>query len=168
MNLMNKEIDSGQRRDFLSGMVFLVIGILTILLAIQHPIWTISGPGEGFFPLLTGLIIIGSSLVVMTPTLRIYIRQEEARKAVNAEQQESTDMFKVFSYGILMILYGISFEAVGFLMDTVVFLVLILKFVERRGWASSLLYAFSVTIVSYVLFAYLLSVNLPKGLIRWF
>jgi putative tricarboxylic transport membrane protein len=167
MNIFNKDIDGIKKSDFLSGFVFLVIGLLLILLAMQHPIWTSSGPGEGFFPLLIGLVIVGTSSIIMASALRILIRQEKNQKVIYTEKKRSTDVFRVCSYGILMLLYGISIETIGFLISTILFVFLILKFVERRGWWNSVFYALSGTVIFYFLFSHILGVRLPYGLIKW-
>jgi putative tricarboxylic transport membrane protein len=154
-------------KDFLSGTFFFLLGLFLVVLSILHPIWTKYGPGEGFFPLAVGIIIIGSSLILMIRQFRVFIH--EVRKGRETEQHEKkvTDLLRVCSYIILVVLYGLSIESIGFLIGTVLFVFLILKVIERQSLKTAVFSTLVVTIASYVLFVYFLGVRLPKGLIKW-
>ena len=154
-------------KDFLSGTFFFLFGLLLVFLSILHPIWTKYGPGEGFFPLAVGIIIMGSSLMLMVSQFRLFTH--EVRKGRKTEQQEkkATNLLRVCSYIILVVLYGLSIESIGFLIGTVLFVFLILKVIERQRLKTAVSFTLVVTIASYVLFVYFLGVRLPQGLIKW-
>lgn len=153
--------------DFLSGLFFLLVGLLLVFLSIRHPIWTKYGPGEGFFPLAVGILIIGTSLILMAGQFRLFTHEVRKGRITGQQEKKATELFRVCSYIILIVLYGLFIESIGFLIGTVLFVILILRVVERQRLKTAVFFTLVVTITSYVLFVYFLGVRLPQGLIKW-
>ena len=154
-------------KDFLSGTFFFLFGLLLVFLSILHPIWTKYGPGEGFFPLAVGIIIMGSSLILMASQFRLFTQEVREGRKTEPQEKKGTDLLKVFCYIILVVLYGLSIESIGFLIGTVLFVFLILKVIERQRLKTAVSFTLVVTIASYALFVHVLGVRLPRGLIKW-
>jgi putative tricarboxylic transport membrane protein len=154
------------KKDFSSGLFFFGLGLFMAFRSIQHSVWSKLGPDEGFFPLCIALIIIGVSLIIITGSF-ISARLRKKERKSEAQEEKVFNVFKVSSYAVLMLLYAVLFGSVGFLITSALFLVLILKYVERQGWKITILLGLSSVIISYVLFVYFLGVFLPKGLISW-
>ena len=154
-------------KDFLSGTFFFLFGLLLVFLSILHPIWTKYGPGEGFFPLAVGIIIMGSSLMLMVSQFRAFTHEVRKGRETEQQQTKAAELLKVGSYILLVVLYGLSIERIGFLIGTVLFVFLILKIVERQRLKTAVLFTLVVTIASYALFVHVLGVRLPQGLIKW-
>lgn len=153
-------------KDIFSGIFFLFSGLFLGYLSLRLSIWSKFGPDEGFFPLVVALIIIGVSLIIILKAFHLNrIKREENR--FHQEQGEQTSTFRVCSYVLLILLYGVLFEGVGFLITSTLFLILILKYVERQGWLTTIFLGIGSIIISYILFVYLLGVFLPHGLIKW-
>jgi putative tricarboxylic transport membrane protein len=153
------------KKDFYSGIFFLGLGLFLAFKSTQFSVWDRSGPQAGSFPLGVAVIMIGVSLFVVVKSLTARVK-----KKGEMEEIQETAIFessKFLSYVILMLFYSLSFESVGFVITSALFLVLVIKLVEKESWRATLLVGSVSIIVSYILFGYLLSVPLPKGLIKW-
>jgi putative tricarboxylic transport membrane protein len=155
------------RKNVLSSLCLLILGLFLGSQSIRFPIWGTTGPQAGFFPLCVAIVIIGLSLSIAIKSL-ILIRAGDTGKASGPIERRSSDIYKVTSYVILMIFYGIFMERLGFLITSAFFVILCLRYVERKGWRNTLLIGLGSVGVSYMLFVYLLGVRLPKGIIEWF
>lgn len=132
--------------------------------SIQLSVWSKFGPDEGFFPLAVAIIIVGLSLIII---IRTFLTTEgEKRKKITEEQKKRERIFKVSAYSILMLIYGLLIERIGFLISSTLVIIPLLKIVERQTWKATVLLGFGSIVICYVLFVYFLSVPLPKGLIR--
>lgn len=153
------------RKDFFTGCFFVFFGLFVVFLSMRLSVWSIGEPREGFFPLIIGIIIVGVSLLMTIKSLNILSRSKAKEEILEGHGNGKSYIIKLYSYIILMLLYGISIEKVGYLITSALFLMVALKFVEKRGWKSSILVTVAVTTISYVLFGFLLKVPLPEGLI---
>ena len=153
------------KKDFSSGFFLLALGLFLVFSSIRLSVWTGLGPQEGFFPLVTGIIIIGCSLIIVIKSLSLTQVTEKEGK-FNEQEKNEVNIFKVFSYGLLMLFYAILMESVGFLITSALFLTLILKYVEKQDCKITILVALASIIISYLLFVYFLGVPLPKGIVK--
>jgi putative tricarboxylic transport membrane protein len=131
---------------------------------VRLSVWGRSGPEAGFFPFVIAVVIIGLSLFVTGRAT--FNRAQEKEKISKKPEDNRINIFRVSSYGILMLLYGVSIVRVGFLITSVLFLFLILKYVERQSWKITILLGSASMLISYLLFVYLLKVPLPRGFIK--
>lgn len=83
------------------------------------------------------------------------------------EDNGEVNYSRVCAYIILMLLYGLFLEKVGWLIITAAFLLLILKYVEKQSWKKSIILTISSLAAIYLIFVYFLSIQLPKGPITW-
>lgn len=65
----------------------------------------------------------------------------------------------------LFLLYVVVFERLGFLLDTFLLLMLLFTYFNRGRWLVNVLTASIFSVVTYLIFAKLLGVTLPPGLI---
>lgn len=129
-------------------------------------IWSEFGPSEGFFPLIIAIIIMGLSIPLLLKSLFASFAQKT--KAFTEEQEKpQRNLFKVSAYGTMSLLYGILMPILGFLVTSTLFLLLIIKWIEKKGWRITLLVGSVSIVASYVLFVKLLDVRLPQGLIKF-
>jgi putative tricarboxylic transport membrane protein len=148
------------RKDLASGLCLLAVGASYSLLSFRYPVWGDTGPQEGFYPFLIGLILTGLSLVIMANAFRV--KEGEPEKA-QPQSKEGVTRLRAFLYVGLVILYGLVFEKAGFVLSSGVFLFVVLKYVERQSWKITISVGIISVVVSHILFAYLLGVPLPKG-----
>jgi len=158
--------DKFKKKDFSSGICLFIIGLFLTFQCMKLSLWSEFGPQEGFFPLVIGIIIMGCSMIIIGKS---YTRISISGKKNSAEEagENEINFLRVLSYGILMLCYAILIEGLGFLITSVFFLTIILKYVEKQEWKITILVGLSSIIISYLLFVYFLGVPLPKGLINW-
>lgn len=160
--------DSSITKDIVSGSCFLTLGLFIVFRSIGFKIWGVIGPQEGFFPFIIGILIIALSLIIIGKSLlsRLPHALVTSEKSLTEEETASVSLRKVVYYSIAMGCYAILLQPVGFLITTPVFLVCILRLIERQSWRTSVSVALALTVLSHIVFAYLLMVPLPKGLLR--
>lgn len=154
------------KKDFSSGLCLLFLGLFLAFQSTKLSIWGESGPEAGFFPFAIAFIIIGASLLTV---LRSFGSKQitDNDKIVEEQKKVRPSTFKASAYAILMLLYSISLATIGFLITSSLFLLLILKHVEKQSWKMTILIASASVLLSYLLFVYLLKVPLPKGSLGW-
>ena len=150
------------KKDVISGLCLFSLGLALALLCFRLSVWR-SGPQEGFFPLVIAIIIIGLSLLLLIQS--VFFRNQE-KEDVSVKKEGKINLSRVLSYIIATLLYGILLESIGFLISSALLLVFILKVVEKRSWKVTIVLGSASVLISYILFAYLLGVPLPRGLIN--
>jgi hypothetical protein len=155
------------KKDFSSGFCLFVLGLFFAIQSMRLSVWSRSGPSAGFFPLLIAIIIIGFSLLIIAGSL-VLTRTQEEEKILEKQGKNVVGIFRMPSYALLMLAYGVLMESLGFLIASALFLFPILKYIEKQGWKITILVGLGSIIISYLLFVFFLKVPLPRGLIKWF
>lgn len=154
------------KKDLSSNFFLLILGLFLAFQSMRLSVWGKDGPGPGFFPLVIAIILIGLSLSIIFEYFLV-IRAKDKEKISTADQREGqVSVFKVSSYLVLMLLYGISVEKVGFLISSALFLLLMVRYIEKQSWKITISVGLASIIISYLLFVSFLGVPLPKGLIK--
>ena len=133
----------------------------------------IISPGAGFLPFLLGiaLILLGvlwflqKSIAPAEAASETAEREspEEAESAAEADRGLSRKMLVGI---VVMSVYALLFERMGYFLATLIFMLGWQILVEKEKWLKSLLITAVSTIAMYSLFRYVLSVYLPRG--TWF
>ncbi len=155
------------KKDFWSGCCLLAFGLFLAFQAIRLSVWSKSGPEAGFFPLIVAVIIVGFSLLIIGESLVLGLVQGQ-EKILKRQENHRVAVFRISSYVILMLAYGVLIESLGFVIASALFLLPIFKYVENQGWKITILVGSASIIISYLLFIYFLKVPLPRGLIKGF
>ncbi len=164
--MLNKRIKIYNKKEFISSACLLALGLCLFSGSIRLSVWTRFGPQEGFFPLVIALIIIALSLLTLSKSL-IFTPVGEKRNLLEEQEKNVVSIFKVSAYAILMLLYWVLMERIGFLITSGLFLFLVLKYIEKKGWKITIWIGSASILISYLLFVYFLKVPLPKGFIKW-
>jgi large-conductance mechanosensitive channel len=152
------------KKEVFSSAFLLIFGLFLAFKSVQLSLWSKFGPDEGFFPLAVAIIIIGLSLFLFIKSF-FFTRGREKKKGSEEQPEKGVTIFKISAYTILMLVYGLLMERVGFLITSVLFIFPIVKFVEKQSWKITLLVGFGSIITSYILFVHFLGVPLPRGFI---
>lgn len=148
-------------KEFISGSLLFAMGLFVLIESLVLPIWNLTGPQEGFFPLLVAVIMIGASLTLVYKTVRSgEIRGESMLSEVGGK--EKCNMPRLLLYASVLLLFSLLLERVGFLASGMLFLIMILKFVEKQSWKITLWIVIISLLVSYLVFVNFLGVPLPK------
>jgi putative tricarboxylic transport membrane protein len=153
-------------KEVLSSAFLLIFGLFLAFKSVQLSVWSKFGPDEGFFPLAVAIIIIGLSLFLFIKAL-FTTGDQEKKKGSEGQGGKRITVFKITAYTVLMLVYGLLMEKVGFLITSVLFIFPIVKFVEAQSWKITFLVGLGSILISYILFVYFLGVPLPRGFIKW-
>ena len=138
-----------------ASIVFLVVGLGAFIESTKLPFGSVSAPAAGFFPAVLAVLLALASLCFFVETLR--------GSHEGAVQREPLTWKKiVLTLGSLLV-FGVVFERLGYLLATFLFIIFLLRAVERRSWGLAISVALSASIASYVVFGLLLGTLLPVG-----
>lgn len=157
---------SETRKDFISSLIFFLlgIGVLISTLYISDPGISAMGPRE--FPRFIGtcMIVLSAALFVKTAFTARREKQEGGREKAAPVSQENTmigrDEGRALAIAGICLLYAVTFTTLGYFVSTFIAIILIcILFREKRIWVYPLLFA--VAVVIWLGFTYLLSIRLP-------
>jgi putative tricarboxylic transport membrane protein len=146
-----------KNRDLVSSIIWMALGGLFVVGALQLGLTRRGVPGPGFLPFLTGLALIFVSLFVLIPALG---RRKNAESSDFFPERDS--FRKLLFVLVALFTFGIAMKYLGYLLTAFLFVALVMK---PKGWRTTALLALVTAVVSYALFVVLLEVNLPKGLL---
>lgn len=139
--------------EALFGASLVALGLFALYKASALPFGTVVEPDAGFFPVLIALLLsvfAGFSL-----------KQHRARAAAPAEPD---GVVRVLVLIAAIGVYAWLLPRAGFVVCTVVLLVLVLRGLGRVGWLGTIVSAPVATVACYVLFTRL-GMPLPTGLV---
>ena len=149
-------------RDIVSSLFWIGFGAIFCVGAVQNGILLSPGvPGPGCLAFIVGSILIVLSLLVLIPALF------PGRGGVQKTQEESffpqsESLRKLFLALLFLSLYAFGLERLGFLITTLLFLILVLRFIEPQKRITVLSFSLTTAFLVWALFA-VLKVELPIG-----
>jgi putative tricarboxylic transport membrane protein len=147
------------KRAALVWTIFTGFAALACYEALKLPFGTVNAPRSGFFPAvlaaLLALISLGGLLAA----------------AVNGGGSRSEAAAPLFWRKILLtvgllVAFAASFEFLGYVLSSFLFVFSVLRGVERTSWRRAGGVAVSAALISYLLFGLLLGTPLPSGFLR--
>jgi len=148
-----------KRYDTISGLFLFALSIAICVGSYQLNIGTLTSPGSGFFPLMTGIGLGFFSILILIGAIKS--KKEEVRFwALNANKKE---IYLTFG---LILFYALLLEQLGFIATSFIFFFLISRFVFYFKWMTSMFFAITTSFGTYIVFTILLHAPLPKGIIE--
>jgi len=144
------------KSDKILTFFWLLSGLLVMGEGYRLNIGELRRPGSGLFPFLIGLFLAVISL--------ISLRTLPSKQPQKGTQQERPIYRNIFLCLFALYAYLLIFEWLGFVPTTFLFMIFLLKGIERKGWIVSLVTAFLSAAVSYLFFGIGLRASLPKGI----
>jgi putative tricarboxylic transport membrane protein len=139
--------------DRIVGLVFILVGVFFILESRNLSSSSYgSGVGPDLFPMGLGIILILLSIRLMIETFRY---PKEAKKG------DALDVKRFGFMLLLILLYVVLFEIIGYVLSTFLFLVAAFQIMERGRWLSSVLIAGVFAGVVYYVYVEVLKGTLP-------
>ena len=147
-----------RRVQIYCSLFWILFGLLVCIEALRLKLGTINAPGSGFFPFTAGFAMLGLALAGFFLTI-----------AKPRQEPQPGDGTRVRWWNILIILaaivlYAVTLETVGFLLNTFLFILLLLKVVEPQTWKTAVIGALITAVVADVLFRVVFMANLPVGI----
>lgn len=148
-------LDLRNNKDFLSGLMFIVIGLGAIFVARDYPVGSTLQMGPGYFPIALGGILFLMGLYVMVQGL------------VNREKlAASWSLRALVILPLSMIVFGFLMESAGFIPALVVLLFLAAAAGSEFRFRDVLVLTIALTAASTALFIY--GLELPYPLLKGF
>lgn len=147
--------------ELMSSLVWVLLGLGICLYSVRLQLWTAAGPGSGLLPFAAGLFIGLFGLALLLPE---WSRRRRGRRAAPFW----TDAAARNRVGLVVAgLCAMAFlmPLLGFLLAASLVMTFLLGVAERGRLASSVTLALASSLSIYWLFASLLQVRLPRGLL---
>ena len=152
-----------KKRDRVSSLFFLVVGILFIIGSFDYAIWDRYGPGPGFFPLLLGIIFSFLSFLLI---VSIFMKEHPGEELVESDSLNFPIIHKTMIYLIFLFCFYFLFNRLGFLLTILFFMMGVLILFSRKSIKFSLSLSIFTSILTYLIFVRLLGVQLPGGILQ--
>jgi putative tricarboxylic transport membrane protein len=120
---------------------------------------SIRTPQTGFFPILLACLLLVLSFALLGQALR------QSATAPSLWRVGSEGWKRIGSVFLILMAFALVLESVGFLISTFLLMVLLLRAIDPQKWHVVIAAALSTALVSYFLFAWLLNIPLPAGLL---
>ena len=129
--------------------------------AYRLEIGTPSEPGSGF-------MIFGASALLGLLSLHLFIKSLLSRQEASVKTSEKLHRGRIAWVIAASVAYIYLLHPLGYLICTFLLLCFVFQVIERGRWASSLGGAALASVGTYVVFAKLLQLNLPRGWLPFF
>lgn len=148
-------------REFISGFVWVAIGLFFCVGGVRYGVFYAGSPGPGFLAFIGGIILSSLGLVVLISTCRSVKDGTEEMENFFPEK----DSFRKVFFAILgLCLYALTFEYLGLLFTTFFIIIFLLRFIEPLKWRTVWIIAILTAISFYLLFQVALKIPFPKGI----
>lgn len=149
-----------KRADLITGVVLLALSGFVIQETWRMPASATFGPGPAFLPFWLGVVLAVFATILFVSAWR---------RPTTEKDNQSLFPGKEALLAILMVLVGLGayillIEVVGYLADTFLFIVFLMKAVEREKWPLTLMIAAGTTAILYITFQFLLKITLPTNM----
>jgi putative tricarboxylic transport membrane protein len=144
---------------FYCNLFWLLFSLVTCVESYRLKLGTINTPGPGFFPFSAGLIMLILSLAALFQSIK---------KKNNVEKTTRQEPFRWWNIVIILAAvtaYAFSLEKIGFLINTFLFMCLLLKVVEPQTWKTSILGGLITAIAANILFNVFFRAQIPSGIL---
>jgi putative tricarboxylic transport membrane protein len=144
--------------DQVSSGIWLLVSLIICMASLQYKIGTLSSPGSGFLPLLSGLAMgFFAAIGFFDATLR----KKKGEKWHNflkglSWKRALIILISLFSYAWLL-------DFIGFSLCTLLFIGFLLRVIDPQKWPLVIGWSVSITVASYLVFEVLLKAQMPKG-----
>lgn len=139
---------------------WILFGIGICVQSIRHQLWGPGGPGSGFIPFITGVIIGGVGILLFSAERARPLKERAGRFWENSLAPERV----LFLVGSLCLMALLMLK-LGFLLTSIVIMGLMIWVMEPRGWIVIILTSTLSCLVIYCLFQFIMQIRLPKGLL---
>lgn len=137
---------------------WLLFSAITCFAASRLSMGDFHEPGSGFFPLAVGLLTGFLALVALLQSLKLKGDEEGG-------VGERLRWWNIVIILAALLAYGLSLEKIGFMINTFLFMVLLLKVVDPQTWTKAILIGLATAISSDLVFNVLLGAQIPSGII---
>lgn len=149
--------------DRVIALIVFLIAAGYLYMASQFPRLEIGDPlGPKIFPVILGTILILTAILLVFESLRK--PEGDPRKSDNLEEKGNKHLLVILAVAMVTLVYVLILEKVGYILDTFLLLMVTMAYFNRNKYVQNGIIAIAFSLISYLMFAKLLGVTLPKGL----
>jgi putative tricarboxylic transport membrane protein len=145
-----------KNNDQRSSLFWLAIGLAIAFYSRKYGLGTLSSPGAGFLPFLSGLAMALLALVV-------FVQHIPGKKDTLKSLWANRKWLAVPIVMASLVAYAVVLNTLGFVLDTFFLTAFLLRVIEPLGWKKVLAGASGATMGSYAVFQLWLEAQLPVG-----
>lgn len=142
--------------DIVCGVFLAVVAVVVVVEGLRLGIgWSTDGPQPGFFVFYLGVALLASAAPTVVGGLR---RAPEAEQFVTPGRLRSVAI--VFFPAVVMVVLT---HVVGLYVSGALYLAVYMRWIGRHRWATTVLVAIGIPVVTFLIFEVWFLVSLPKG-----
>jgi putative tricarboxylic transport membrane protein len=147
-------------RDFYSSLFWLLIGAGVCYGGYDLELGTLHDPGSGFLFFWLGIIMMALSVIILIPGAG-----KKGSLPLLKGMFSGVDWPKILYVLLALSLYGYAFNALGFILATILLLLFLFKAIEPQRWWIAVFGSVASSLAAYVVFQVWLGCQLPSGLL---
>jgi hypothetical protein len=144
--------------DQVSSGIWLLVSLIICIASLQYKFGTLSSPGSGFLPLLSGLAM---GLFATIGFFEATLRKRKGEKWHNF--LKGLNWKKALIILVSLFSYVWLLDLIGFSLCTLLFIGFLLRAIDPQRWSLVIGWSVSITVASYLVFVVLLKAQMPQG-----
>jgi putative tricarboxylic transport membrane protein len=151
------------RYDRIFAFLWIALGVFQCAESFSLGLGSIMEPGPGFMPFVMGALMIVLAIALLLESFF------EMRKTPAKKISLWSDVYwkRVVHVAVIMLAYALLLSKLGFLLDTFLLMVFLLKSGEKIKWPTAIFVGALTAGFSYVLFGIWLKVPFPAGVLSF-
>jgi hypothetical protein len=141
------------QRDFWSGLMFLVVGIVFAVGATNYSMGVSARPGPGYFPLMLSVIMAILGAVVLFKSLTI--------ETADGEPVGSIAWRPLIVIVVAIAVFGVALPRLGLIVTVPILIVITSLAGDEFKWRGVLINSLVLTFFSWLIFVYGLKLTIP-------
>jgi hypothetical protein len=142
------------------SLFWLLFGAAAVYGALDLGIGTMGAPGSGFLTCVAGSFVALMALLIFIQSFK----GDPAAQIRVADLWAGCNWWRAVAISLLIILFILAFETLGFFLCSFILLLIIMRWLEGLSWKTSILIPIISIGCTYVLFKTILKISLPAGI----
>ena len=139
--------------ELIFNSVLMIIGIFIVIESLRIGFGTLKRPGSGLFTFLAGLLMVFLNFLIM-------FGKRSTKSEIVLDRYGIRNFFFM---SITLVLWVILMPLLGYIVITFIATFVLSKIMRLEGWFKPLLLSVGTTGLCFVLFDYILYLDLPRG-----
>ena len=151
-----------KKNDLYPAILWVIVASGVITVAHRLGIGSLHAPGPGLMPFLLGVLLLILSVPIL---LRALLLRARAARAEEEGSWAGIHWKNVLFIVASLVGYALLLEQIGFVAVAFLFLLILFKGFTPQRWLFSLSASLLTVLITYILFAVILKVELPGGIL---
>ncbi len=152
-----------ERYDRIFSFIWIGLGVFQCAESFSLGLGSVMEPGTGFMPFVMGLVMIALAIALFL----------ESHFAIRGNKPPQSSLWsdvywkRVVYITVIMLGYAIFLPKLGYLLDTFLVMIFLLKSGEPIKWPTAIVVGAVTSVFSYLLFGVWLNVSFPAGILSF-